>query len=97
MLVDHIEHALVQPVRAIEHFSLSVKDKLLKIQGNRLRNTEILRVLRNADLHLLTNPEEVIDRVPARKDNGGELGNIDLLLAEILACNRLKANERIKC
>jgi hypothetical protein len=52
--------------------------------------------LRNADLHLLANAEEVIDRIPARKDNGSELGDIDLLLAEILARNRFQPNERKK-
>jgi len=31
MLVDDIEHALVQPVRTIEHLALAVEDELLKI------------------------------------------------------------------
>jgi len=38
----------------------------------------------------------VIDRIPARKDDGGVLSDIDLLLAEILARNRFQSNERVK-
>jgi len=96
VLVDDIEHALVQPIRSIEYLTFAIKDKFLEIQSHRLSDTEILRVLRNADLHLLTDAEEVIDRIPTGKDDSRELGNIDFLLAEILARNRFKANERIK-
>jgi len=96
VLVDDIEHALVQPVSAIEYLTFAIKDKFLEVQGDRLGDTEILRVLGNADLHLLADAEEVIDRIPAREDNGGELGNVDFLFAEILTRNRFKTNERIK-
>jgi hypothetical protein len=96
VLVDNVEHALVQPVRAIEYFPLAVEDKFLEIQSDRLGDTEILCILGYADLHLLADAEEVIDRIPTGKDYSRELGNVDLLLAEIFTRNRFKSNERIK-
>src|SRR5262249_10971269 len=45
VFVDHVEHALVQSVRAIEYFPLAIEDELLQIEGYGLSDTEIFCVL----------------------------------------------------
>jgi len=96
MLVDHLEHALVQTIRPIEHLPLPVKDEFLQVEGDGLRDTEVFCVLRDADLHLLANAEEMIYRMAACKNDGSVLGNIDLLLAEILGRYGLQPDEGMK-
>jgi len=96
MFVDDVEHAFVQSIRAIENFPLAVQYELLEIKGHSLRNTEILGILRHADLHLFTNTEKMIDSIPAGEDHSRELCNIDLLLPEILGRYGFQANERME-
>ena len=96
MLVDDIEHALVQPIGAIEHFALAVKNEFLEIKGDGFRNAKIFRILGDDYFHFFTDPEEMIDGIAAGEYHRGKCGNIDLLFAEFLDRNGFHLNERPK-
>ena len=73
-----------------------VEDKLLQVQGYRFGNAEILGILGYGHLHLLTNPEKVVNGIAAGQDDGGVGSNVNFLLAELFGRNLLQADEGIK-
>ena len=83
MLVDDVEHALIQAISAVEYLSFPVQDEFLQIECNGLGNAKVFGVLGDADLHFLADPEKMIDGMTTGKNDGSVLGDIDLLFAEI--------------
>jgi len=97
VFVDDVEHALVQPVGAIEHFSLPVEDEFLQVKRYGFGDTEVFSVLGDTDLHLFADPEEMVDGVTAGEDDGGELWDVYFLFAEILGRDGLQPDKRMEC
>src|SRR5688572_15948501 len=96
MLVDHIEHAFVGTICAIENFAFSVEDKFLQVKRYRFSNAEVLGILRNAYFHFFTYPEKMINGVPAGEDHSGVLADLNLLFTEFFRRDSLQANKRVK-
>src|SRR5882724_9025272 len=96
MFVDNIKHAFVSTVGSIKDFTLPVQDEFLKIQRHRFGNTEILGILRNADLHFIAGTKEMIYCISAGKNYPGVVLNLYLLLAKILGRNSLQSNKRME-
>ena len=96
MLVDDIKHAFVGAIGSVKYFSFSVQDKFLEIKSNGLGNTEILRILRNADFHFLAGAKEMVNSIPAGENHPGIVLNLNLLLTEIPGWYAFQANKRMK-
>src|SRR5688572_9092449 len=96
MLADHIEQSLYGTVCREKDLTLAVQDELLQIKGDCLGNAAILHLLAHLHLHLLQDPEKMVDGAAAGEYNGCILGNVHTLPAEIAAGNPFHPDERVK-
>lgn len=96
MFVDDIEHAFIQPVRAIKDLAFPVENEFLKIERYGFGNAEILGILRHADLHLFADTEKMIDSIAAGENDSRILCNVDLLFPEIFGRDGFQTNEWMK-
>ena len=77
-----------------KNFTLAVDDELLQVVGNRLRQAEVLGLLRHLDAHTLTDSKKVINGVFTRKYDGRKLVWADFLFTEFFYRYFLNVNER---
>jgi hypothetical protein len=88
MLFEIIEQILCS-LLSYKQFPLSDYNILLEIMCRLIRNTEIFHLCRHFDLEFLADSKEMINGIPARKNNCSMLEDINLLLPEFLGRNRL--------
>lgn len=67
-----------------EYLALAVDDIFLQVKGDALGCAEVFGGVGHAHSCLLTETEEVVDSMAARKHNSGIVGKIHLLVAEFL-------------
>jgi hypothetical protein len=96
VLVDHVKHAFVRTIGPIKDLTLPVQDEFLEVQCNGLRYAKIFCILGNDYPHLFTDPEKMVDRMPAGKNDGRKSGNFNFLFSEIFGRHPFDSYKRMK-
>src|SRR5687767_9169277 len=96
MFVDHIKHALIGAISSKENFPFTVKNEFLKVKCYRFGDAEIFCILGNTYFQLFTRAEEMVNGVPACKDDPCIIWNFNFLFAEITTGDALQPDKRIK-
>lgn len=77
----------------MENFALAVDDVFLQVNGDGLRDAEILHRLGYTDAQLFAQTEEMVDACSAGEDDCGVSQDVDFLLAELFGVNAFNMNE----
>ena len=81
---------------AEEDLALAVDDMFLEIHRHGFRGAEVLHGLGDLETHLLAQLEVGVDGVAGREDDGGIVGEVDVLCAEFPGRERLDQEKRME-
>jgi hypothetical protein len=90
MFVNYFKHAFVASIGTVKNFTLAVQYKFLQVQRHGLGYAEIFGVLAHGYFHFLAHPKEMVNSVPAGKNDSRKTGNVNFLFAELTRGNRFQ-------
>ena len=84
LVLEDVGHQVLEfPGLGAENLAFAEYDVFLQVEGDRLRRAEVFHCVGDVDAHLLAQAEEVVDCGLGFEDDGCEVGDGDLLLAEL--------------
>ena len=89
--------SIVKRIFSVEYLAFAVYDIFLQIKGYLLSGAEILQCFRNGVFRLLRYSEKIVNADFACKDNGGIVGQIDVLCPEIFGANTDNLDKLSEC